>query len=110
MRRHPVVGEQICTPLRTFRQVLPIIRHHHERHDGSGYPDGLRGSAIPVTAAILQLADVYDALTTNRPYRRASPPAVGLEIMQEECERGWWNRTLLDAFREMVGNGDRPKP
>jgi len=107
MRRHPVVGEQICAPLRTFRLVLPIIRHHHERHDGSGYPDGLRGSEIPVTAAILQLADVYDALTTNRPYRRASPPAVGLEIMHEECARGWWNRDLLDAFTEMVGSGRR---
>ena len=102
MRKHPVVGEQICAPLRTFGWVLPIIRHHHERHDGSGYPDGLRGSEIPVTAAILQLADVYDALTTNRPYRKASPPSVGLEIMQEECARGWWNRHLLDAFTEMV--------
>jgi len=107
MRRHPVVGEQICAPLRTFRLVLPIIRHHHERHDGSGYPDGLRGSEIPVTASILQLADVYDALTTDRPYRRASPPAVGLEIMRQECARGWWNRDLLDAFTEIVGRGSR---
>ena len=65
MRKHPVVGERICAPLRTFRLVLPIIRHHHERHDGSGYPDGLRGDEIPLTAAILQLADVYDALTTE---------------------------------------------
>src|SRR5580700_4010463 len=73
MRKHPVVGERICAPLRTFGRVLPIIRHHHERHDGSGYPDGLRGDEIPLTAAILQLADVYDALTTDRPYRKASP-------------------------------------
>lgn len=109
MRKHPVVGEEICSPLKTFRLVLPIIRHHHERHDGSGYPDGLRGSEIPVTAAILQLADVYDALTTNRPYRRASAPAEGLQIMYEECARGWWNRTLLDQFVEMLGshNGHR---
>jgi putative two-component system response regulator len=110
MRRHPVVGEQICRPLRTFRLVLPIIRHHHERHDGSGYPDGLRGSEIPVTAAILQLADVYDALTTNRPYRHASLPAVGLKIMHEECARGWWNRSLLDAFTEMVESGHPGTP
>src|SRR6202451_2369941 len=82
MRKHPVVGERICAPLRTFRLVLPIIRHHHERHDGSGYPDGLRGDEIPLSAAILQLADVYDALTTNRPYRMASLPDIALRIME----------------------------
>src|SRR5277367_1616970 len=76
MRRHPVVGEHICAPLRTFRPVLPIIRHHHERYDGSGYPDGLRGESIPLTARILQLADVYDALTTDRPYRKADVSEV----------------------------------
>ncbi|MGA9884395.1 MAG: HD domain-containing phosphohydrolase [Candidatus Acidiferrales bacterium] len=102
MRKHPVVGERICAPLRTFRLVLPIIRHHHERHDGSGYPDGLHNSQIPVTAAVLQLADVYDALTTDRPYRKASTSAVALTIMQEEAKRGWWDRELLDAFRAMI--------
>jgi putative two-component system response regulator len=102
IRRHPVVGERICAPLRTFRLVLPIIRHHHERHDGSGYPDGLRNSQIPVTAAILQLADVYDALTTDRPYRKASTSAVALAIMEEEAKRGWWDRALLDAFHAMI--------
>lgn len=102
MRKHPAVGEEICAPLRTFRLVLPVIRHHHERRDGSGYPDGLRGSQIPVTAAVLQLADVYDALTTNRPYRQASGSDVALKIMYEECERGWWDRKLLDAFTEMI--------
>jgi len=109
MRKHPVVGERICAPLRTFRLVLPIIRHHHERHDGSGYPDGLRGPQIPLTAAILQLADVYDALTTDRPYRKASPREEALKIMHEECDRGWWNRELLDAFTMMIGNG-HPSP
>ena len=69
MRKHPIVGERICAPLKTFRLVLPIIRHHHEKQDGSGYPDRLRGAEIPLTAAILQIADVYDALTTDRPYR-----------------------------------------
>jgi putative two-component system response regulator len=110
MRKHPVVGERICAPLRTFRLVLPIIRHHHERHDGSGYPDGLRGNEIPVTAAILQLADVYDALTTDRPYRTASTPEVALGIMEAECERGWWDRSLLDEFRAMILNGHPAPP
>jgi putative two-component system response regulator len=102
MQKHPVVGERICAPLRTFRLVLPIIRHHHERHDGSGYPDGLRGKEIPVSAAILQLADVYDALTTDRPYRKASPPLTALQIMDEEAMRGWWDRNLFDNFRAMI--------
>jgi putative two-component system response regulator len=111
MRKHPVVGERICAPLRIFRLVLPIIRHHHERFDGSGYPDHLRGEEIPLTARIMQLADVYDALTSDRPYRKADQPDVALGIMNDEAKQGWWDRDLLDAFREMVRNGhDRHVP
>jgi putative two-component system response regulator len=106
MRKHPIVGERICAPLRTFRLVLPIIRHHHEKHDGSGYPDGLRGAEIPLTAAILQIADVYDALTTDRPYRAAILPEEALETMDKEAARGWWNRDLFEEFRGMVRNGN----
>src|SRR5271163_1807348 len=102
MQKHPVVGERICAPLKTFRLVLPIIRHHHEKHDGSGYPDGLQGDEIPLTARILQLADVYDALTTDRPYKVAFTPEVALDLMGEEAERGWWDRGLFEAFREMI--------
>lgn len=68
---HPLVGERTCSPLKSFREVLPIIRHHHERMDGTGYPDHLRGEEIPLTARILQTVDVFDALTTDRPYRKA---------------------------------------
>lgn len=107
MRKHPIVGEHICKPMRTFRLVLPIIRHHHEHRDGSGYPDGLRGDEIPVTASILQLVDVYDALTTTRPYRQASTPAEALEIMDRESAKGWWDCDLLKAFREMILNGHK---
>ena len=110
MRKHPVVGERICAPLKAFRLVLPIIRHHHEKHDGSGYPDGLRNGEIPLTAAILQLADVYDALTTNRPYRNASPSDVGLQIMEDEAALGWWDRSLFDAFRDMIRDGHAAPP
>ena len=102
MQKHPVVGERICAPLKTFRLVLPIIRHHHEKHDGSGYPDGLSGDEIPLTARILQLSDVYDALTTDRPYKVAFTPEVALDLMGEEAERGWWDRELFEAFREMI--------
>jgi putative two-component system response regulator len=102
MRKHSVVGERICAPLRSFRLVTPIIRHHHEKRDGSGYPDGLRLEEIPLTARILQLADVYDALTTNRPYRTAVPSEEALQIMDEEAKLGWWDQDLFDRFREMI--------
>ena len=102
MRKHAEVGERICAPLRSFRLVLPIIRHHHEKRDGSGYPDGLEGEAIPLTARILQLADVYDALTTDRPYRTAVASEVALSMMDEESTRGWWDRSLFEAFRDMI--------
>ncbi|HEY4950682.1 MAG TPA: HD domain-containing phosphohydrolase [Candidatus Acidoferrales bacterium] len=102
MQKHPVVGERICAPLKTFRLVLPIIRHHHEKHNGTGYPDGLQGEEIPLTARILQLSDVYDALTTDRPYKVAFTPEVALDLMEEEAGRGWWDRELFEAFREMI--------
>lgn len=105
MRKHSVVGERICAPLRSFRPVLPIIRHHHEKRDGSGYPDGKRGEEIPLTARILQLADVYDALTTDRPYRTAVPSEEALQIMDDEAKLGWWDQELFGKFREMIRDG-----
>src|SRR6202522_3073274 len=102
MRKHAAVGESICAPLKTFGTVLPIIRHHHEKYDGSGYPDNLRGKDIPLTARILQLADVFDALTTERPYKTAIPWETALLMMDAEAERGWWDRELYATFREMI--------
>ncbi len=102
MRHHPVIGERICSPLRSFRYVLPIIRHHHERYNGSGYPDGLEGEKIPVTARVLQLADVYDALTTERPYKRALTQDEAMTTMEQEVQRGWWDPTLFPQFRQMM--------
>ena len=89
-------------PLKSFRQVLPIIRHHHEKLDGTGYPDGLKGDQIPLTARILQITDIYDALTTDRSYRAALPQDVALEIMHEEARRGWWDTALLDEFERFI--------
>lgn len=105
MREHPVVGERICMPLKSFRLVLPIIRHHHEKFDGSGYPDGLRGEEIPLTARVLQFADIYDALTTERPYKAALPPSQALNMMEQEVKKGWWDPHLYAEFRHMMGNG-----
>jgi putative two-component system response regulator len=106
MQQHPVVGESICAPLKSFRLVLPIIRHHHEKLDGSGYPDGLKGERIPVTARILSLADVYDALTTERPYKPAFSRDDALQKMGEEVQRGWWDPKLFEEFRKMVAESE----
>ena len=105
IREHPVVGEHICAPLKSFRLVLPIIRHHHEKLDGSGYPDGLRGDAIPVTARVLQIIDVYDALTTERPYKKAFSTADALLIMKEEVVKGWWDPHIFEQFESLMRSG-----
>lgn len=98
MRQHPVIGEQICAPMKSLRQVLPIIRHHHEHWDGSGYPDGLQGEDIPLLARVLQVVDVYDALTTSRPYKRALSHAESEETMRREAAAGFWDPRLVDEF------------
>ena len=105
IREHSVVGERICAPLKSFRYVLPIIRHHHEKLDGSGYPDGLRGEAIPITARVLQIVNVYDALTTDRPYKKAFSIADALQTMKEEVTKGWWDPHIFDQFERLVRNG-----
>ncbi len=103
IQRHPVVGEEICRPLQSLRAVLPIIRHHHERWTGAGYPDGLRGEAIPLTARILQVVDIFDALTTDRSYHRALPRAAALAILEAEAKRGWSDPSIVAAFHGLVG-------
>jgi putative two-component system response regulator len=105
MREHPVVGERICAPLKSFRLVLPIIRHHHEKLDGSGYPDKLRGDTIPTTARILQIVDVYDALTTERPYKKAFSSADALLTMKEEVAKGWWDPRIFQQFEQLMKSG-----
>lgn len=98
MKRHPEIGDRICRPLQSLRDVLPIIRSHHERPDGSGYPDGLRGEAIPLEARIVCLADIYDALATSRSYKRAFSRERCVEIIREEAERGRLDPVVVEAF------------
>lgn len=102
MKTHPARGEAICARARSLRAVLPLIRHHHERWDGSGYPDGLKGNQIPLLARILQLADVYDALTAERPYKRAFSPEEAIAILREETRKGWRDPDLLPIFEQAV--------
>jgi len=108
MERHTLEGERICAPLRSFRNVLPIIRHHHEKQDGSGYPDGLKGEQIPLTARILQVTDIYDALTTDRPYRKALPAEKALATMREEVKRGWWDGALVNQLEVLLAESAIP--
>jgi putative two-component system response regulator len=105
IKEHSLVGERICAPLKSFRFVLPIIRHHHEKCDGSGYPDGLRGEEIPVTARVLQIVDVYDALTTDRPYKQAFSITDALQTMKQEVAKGWWDSRIFDQFERLVRSG-----
>ncbi|MGH9789089.1 MAG: HD-GYP domain-containing protein [Candidatus Acidiferrales bacterium] len=100
MQQHTLIGEEICRPLHSLEAVLPIIRSHHERWDGSGYPDGLAGEAIPLLARILQIVDIYDALRTPRPYKVALPPQTTRARMKFEGEQGLLDPRLLDVFLE----------
>jgi putative two-component system response regulator len=102
MKLHPVTGENICKPLRSLRLVLPIIRHHHEHSDGSGYPDGLSGREIPVLPRVLQVVDVYDALRTARPYKPALPHEQAAETMSAEAGRGLWDAELVAEYFFML--------
>lgn len=106
MRQHTIIGEHICRPLRSLHLVLPIIRHHHEHQDGTGYPDGLRGEQIPVLACILQTVDVYDALTTKRPYKPAFSQEEAVATLRREAARGWWDSRLVEAFASLLDAGE----
>jgi putative two-component system response regulator len=102
MQQHTIIGDRLCGDLRSLDTVRPIVRHHHERLDGSGYPDGLRGDQTPLLAQIMGIVDVFDALTSERPYRGALPFARAAEELHEEVARGWRRGDLVTAFLDQV--------
>ena len=102
MKAHTVFGDRLCGELRFLRRVRPIVRHHHERLDGSGYPDRLRGDAVPLLAQIMGIVDVFDALTTERPYRKALPVEQAVAELRREVECGWRDADLVGTFLEQV--------
>jgi putative two-component system response regulator len=121
VKSHPIVGDRICAPLRSLERARVIVRSHHETLDGLGYPDGLRGAAVPLLAQVTAVADVYDALVTDRPYRAALPQHVALEILWDEARRGKRDRALVQQFASIVdcsaatldalhAPGSRPSP
>jgi putative two-component system response regulator len=104
MRTHPVEGERICQPLKSTSPVLPTIRHHHERFDGTGYPDGLAGESIPLSARLVSIADSWDAMTSNRIYRAS----LGEAEARRRLEAGagaQWDATLIRRYLTLIDNG-----
>jgi putative two-component system response regulator len=105
IKSHTVVGDQLCRNLRSLQAVRPIIRHHHERLDGSGYPDGLRGDKVPLLAQIIGIVDVYDALTSQRPYQQVQSADDALRVLLQQVENGWRERDIVEVFAGIVQNG-----
>ena len=101
MQAHTTIGERLCGELRALRPVRAIVRHHHERLDGTGYPDALRGDAIPMTAQIVGVVDAYDAMTTNRPYRTALGEARACEELLRDAREGRLNPEIIRVFLDL---------
>jgi putative two-component system response regulator len=110
MKTHTIIGDRLCGQLRSLNRVRPIVRGHHERLDGSGYPDGLIGDAIPLLAQIIGIVDVFDALTTRRPYKEALSAERAYEELVRESERGWRRRDLVTAFVHLGRSGRLATP
>jgi putative two-component system response regulator len=106
IREHPVTGERICKPLKSLKFVLPIIRHHHERWDGNGYPDGLKGEEIPLAARIIQVVDIYDALMTARPYKPQLDTHQVVSIMRQASQEGSCDSRLIEQFISLLESGE----
>ena len=103
IQRHTLIGDALCGNLRSLALVRPIVRHHHERLDGSGYPDGLRGQEIPLLAQIISVVDTYDAITTTRPYRKARSADEAVAELRADVARGLLSRELVEAFVSALG-------
>lgn len=111
IQRHPAVGAELLAPMRTMVRTIPIVRAHHERLDGSGYPDGVDAGALPLAIRIVSVADVYDALTTNRAYREALGRDRAYEILEDGVRDGWWDGEVLRELKAaMAEPGADPAP
>jgi cyclic di-GMP phosphodiesterase len=102
IKSHTVIGDSLCARLRSLSSVSSIVRHHHERLDGSGYPDGLQGDAISLLAQIIGIIDVYDAVTTRRSYQQAESSDRGVEILRRQVVHGWRRHDLVEEFVGMI--------
>ena len=105
MKRHPLIGDDLCRPVKSLEAVRPIVRHHHERLDGRGYPDRLCGDRIPLVAQIVTVVDVFDALTSDRPYRRALSLEVAWKTMRQEASEGAYALDLVEQLVDLHRRG-----
>lgn len=104
IRLHPIIGERICQPLGQEREVMEVVRYHHERFDGRGYPDGLAGRQIPLVGRVVALADAYDALTTDRPYREKLSPQQAQAVLRVEAGQQF-DPELVALFLPLLEEG-----
>jgi len=104
MKQHPASTAKIMKPLKRFKEFAEIAAWHHERWDGKGYPDGLKGEKIPLLARIVCIADTWDAMTGDRIYRKGMTVVKALSILDKEKDHGQWDPALIRAFIEMIGN------
>jgi putative two-component system response regulator len=102
VEQHPVVGYELLSPMRTMRKILPVVYSHHEKLDGSGYPEGISGSSIPMTVRIVTVADVFDALTSDRAYREALRLDTAYEVLAEGVGKGFWDSQVVDELRGAI--------
>lgn len=109
MKLHTIWGERMCRPVQSLQRVLPIIRHHHEQMDGKGYPDGLVGEQIPRLARILAVAEVFDALSSDRPYRARMSRPEALRYLHEYASRNWLDAEIVAQFLKMVDEEGWPE-
>ena len=110
MQKHPIVGEELLAPMKTMAKSLPIVRHHHERIDGSGYPDGLSGADLPLAVRIVTVSDIFDALTTKRVYRDALSREAAYDIFDVEVRRGWWDGKVLRELQAALAESPGEAP
>ncbi len=105
IKQHPEIGAELLSHIPDLWEAIPAVRYHHERFDGSGYPCGLVGDAIPIEAQIVGLADSFDALTMDRSYRKALPIDIAMQILERETEEGRWNPYLFVNFQKLLTDG-----
>lgn len=105
MKSHAALGSNLLRPMRTLEKVYPLVRHHHEKLDGSGYPDGIGGAELSMLVRITSVVDVFDALHTRRSYKDAFPVEQCLAILREEALKGWWDRDVVEALAKAIGQG-----
>ena len=102
IKQHPVIGEEICSPIKSFERVKKIIRHHHEKLNGKGYPDGIDGSNICIEIRIMTVADIYDALTSDRSYRDAMGREMAIAILEQAVSNGEVDQNIVSALKEII--------